>query len=162
MPLTAFTDTQTERGERRLFAKDPDTGKPAYLFVRAVDEPTDRQLRRSYAQGKRLDQMNKQKAADALENQIAFVRARAAYALTGSEDFTLRMGNEATAAAFSEALGAPVKAGADVTLDGKWNPAVKELAFAAIRQMAGWVSDQADEISGVKIEEEEEAATSFR
>ena len=152
----------TNRGERFRLQVDKQTGKPVYLFVQIVDEPTVRQLRKEHARGLRAEKVGKQQASEMVERGIATSRAYARRALVDSEGFGVEMGTQATADAFAEALGAPVNAGEVVVLDGRWNDTVKDLVFRSIPQLVEWINKKADSIRGFEAEEEDEAAESFR
>lgn len=152
----------SKQGERVFLQTDEQNGKPVFLFVRQVPKDMVRELRKDYARGIRTDKMAKRPAADTLERIDELNIRRAAYALTGSENFSLEMAEPKAAAAFSEALGRPVAVGESVVLDGQWTEAVRVLVCGNLPGFADRVVEIEKGLTRLKEADEEEQAATFR
>lgn len=162
MAFKAAIDS-TEKGERLFLQRDKDTKKPVYLFVRMVEDDFARELRKKHARGVRAEKVGKLPAAELVERGIETKRAYANRALVDSEGFEVALETPATAAAFAQALGVTsLEAGAVVTLDGRWNDAVKRLVFAVVPGLVDWINGKSDELSNFEAEDEEASKESFR
>jgi hypothetical protein len=120
-----FGNAENDDGDWMDYQEDKDLGKMVRLRVRRIPASVERQFRVKHDQ-------TKVKMRDGVivvdtEKTKAYARARAAYALTDSENFEHLVGDAEAAEVYSKLLGRVVTAGQAVSLDKQWkNDALKE------------------------------------
>lgn len=144
-----------DRGEPFKFARDPDTGKDVFLWIRRIPHYV--------AQVKDLSMLRR--AADKTEADIDDDRLaleivdRIAWAWTDTENFPVHIEDEEAAQFYEKQLSnGEVKPGDCLILDGKWNDPLKRRILTKFPDVADWILDKLGEIAERRKKEQAELA----
>ena len=160
MPLFVERGAEVEnRGERVLFAKDPDTGKDVYLWLRPmphyVQQIHNLQVLRSGDKSKLESLANPESFTDPAV--IEEVLDRLAWSITDSENFPVHIEDDEAAKFYTRELGSKaLKKGEPLILDGLWTRAIRERLVRKFDVLADFILDQTDEIRERKAETKQE------
>lgn len=154
----SFKSAETVEGEWFVFRQEGEGDKAQALRVKLKPIPAGEERRiesKHFGKARSVVYTEQGKKQDInVESQIAYHAERALHALVDTENASFSVEDEAMAAKWTEALGFPVKAGEEVTLDGHWSRPVAELAFSEAPPFAIWISAKAGELRILEANDE--------
>jgi hypothetical protein len=156
MAFEKVEESDVQEGQKTFFKKDPDNGRPVFVGIRPVPSWKQRALRHEIAKGLTTGKAAKEEINRIVDRNEEFTRRKALFAMTFTENFSIRAAGPQSAEAIGVALGAPVEPKTDVVLDGRWNDALKLLVLTTWPELAAWVVEKSDAMGRLEAEEEEE------
>ena len=150
-----------DEGGGKWIVRGKDHGKPVRVKIRPIPSSVNREIRRGVLGNVKSRKAGNRSVAENLEQLEDLVVARAAFALQEVENYAIELADAAAVAMYGPLLKVEVKPGEEVYLDGKCTEEVKERLFSDYPAEASWVAEQAEKLTRVEAEEEEEATESF-
>lgn len=149
-------------GQGQWFVRGKDHGKPVRARIRGISTTVNRDIRRRVYGGVKSRKQGNQPLAADMDRLEDFARERAVYALVDVENWSIVLEDEAAVAAYAPLLGlTDAQPGVEVYLDGKLTEDLKRLYLSHCQNECGWISDKAQSLVDVEIEEEEAATEAF-
>ena len=153
--MSLFSDFgKPENDPGKMFTYGNDEGQPVRFLIRHVPEYILKKMRSKYDQNKL-----KLKAGGGTEIDTelgrSFSRAKAAYALLGSDNATINLRDEAATALWSDMTGQSDIPIGVFKIDGHWNDAVRDRFLRINPEVVDWINEKLDdEIKKTSAEDE--------
>jgi len=151
----AYGNPDNDEGNWVVYQKEGDI----QFRVRQIPDKVDAQMQKKVT-GRRIQTVKFRRGVSEsdvdLDESAALAVERARYALLDSKNLKIVARDEEGASDITKALGAPVKIGEQVCLDGHWTQAVKDYVFERFGGLCPWIVEASNR-QRMRSSEEEQA-----